>query len=140
MTNEFIEKVEAAAMWDDIEPETYREELAKVGLDYDAYDDPDTMWNDYLDAMSANFGEEMHLTRKERKLIELWRAGDLSIRVLLYNSKDEIGPREAGKIINIFGEINHTFRSADDDSKYFLAHNSHELDITIVVKEADKDA
>lgn len=41
----FIEKLD---FWDDIDIEVYESVLADVGLDYDDYDDPDVMWEDYL--------------------------------------------------------------------------------------------
>ena len=52
--NEFIEAVENADTWDVISLEDYREALEKVGLDYHKYDDPDEMWNDFLERVEAN--------------------------------------------------------------------------------------
>lgn len=52
--NEFIEAVENADTWDAISLEDYREAVEKVGLDYDSYDDPDEMWNDFLERVEAN--------------------------------------------------------------------------------------
>lgn len=50
---DFIETVENARTWDAISLEDYREALEKVGLDYDSYDDPDEMWNDFLERVEA---------------------------------------------------------------------------------------
>lgn len=49
--DEFIEAVEETDMWSDIEAEVYAEALDEYGLDYSSYDDPDTMWNDFLKAV-----------------------------------------------------------------------------------------
>ena len=46
--NEFIELVEKAEFWSDIEPEDYISHLEDFDLDYYSYDDPDSMWNDYI--------------------------------------------------------------------------------------------
>lgn len=45
---EFIEEVENADMWSDIDAEVYEEALAEYDLDYSSYDDPDAMWSDFL--------------------------------------------------------------------------------------------
>lgn len=46
--NEFIELVEKAEFWSDIEPEDYISHLEDFDLNYYSYDDPDLMWNDYI--------------------------------------------------------------------------------------------
>lgn len=46
--NEFIEAVEKSDFWSDIEPEDYISHLEDFDLDYYSYDDPDSMWNDYI--------------------------------------------------------------------------------------------
>lgn len=51
---EFIEEVENANMWSDIDPEVYEKALAEYDLDYSSYDDPDVMWNDFLDASEVD--------------------------------------------------------------------------------------
>lgn len=48
---EFIEIVENSNMWNDIDAEIYESALKEVGLEYGSYDDPDTMWEDYLEAV-----------------------------------------------------------------------------------------
>lgn len=50
--NEFIEEVEAADYWNEIEAEVYERFLEDYGLDYSSYDDPDTMWEDFLKAVN----------------------------------------------------------------------------------------
>lgn len=45
---DFIEQVENADTWDEVEPEIYVQALEDVGLDYAAYDDPDILWRDFL--------------------------------------------------------------------------------------------
>lgn len=50
---EFIEEVENARTWDEIPNEDYREALKKVGLNYNDYDDPDEMWNAFLEKIEA---------------------------------------------------------------------------------------
>lgn len=52
--NEFIETVENARTWDEIPNEDYREALKKVGLNYNDYDDPDEMWNAFLEKIEFN--------------------------------------------------------------------------------------
>lgn len=47
-TLKFIFKVEKAQYWDEIKVEEYEDNLADYGLDYNSYDDPDIMWNDFL--------------------------------------------------------------------------------------------
>lgn len=49
--NEFIELVEKAKFWSDIEPEDYISHLEDFDLDYYSYDDPDSMWKDYVKKM-----------------------------------------------------------------------------------------
>lgn len=49
--DEFIEIVENSNMWNDIDAEIYESALKEVGLEYGSYDDPDTMWEDYLEAV-----------------------------------------------------------------------------------------
>jgi len=51
---EFIETVENARAWDEIPNEDYREALEKVGLNYNDYDDPDEMWNAFLEKIEFN--------------------------------------------------------------------------------------
>lgn len=51
--NEFIKRVEDANAWDEIEPEEYIKELEIVGLNYYDYDDPDVMWEEYLNAIQV---------------------------------------------------------------------------------------
>ena len=48
---EFIEIVENSNAWDDIDAEIYESALQEVGLEYGSYDDPDAMWEDYLEAV-----------------------------------------------------------------------------------------
>lgn len=48
---EFIAEVETSNMWNDIGSEVYEFALEQVGLDYNNYDDPDEMWDDYLEAV-----------------------------------------------------------------------------------------
>lgn len=48
--NEFIKEVESADMWSDIDAEVYVKALDEYDLDYSSYDDPDTMWSDFLEA------------------------------------------------------------------------------------------
>lgn len=45
---EFIKKVENADNWNDIEVEEYKEYLSIYGIDYDKYDCPEFMWDDFL--------------------------------------------------------------------------------------------
>ena len=49
---EFVNKVENADMWDDFEPEVYEYFLDQVGLDYKNFDDPDAMWEAYLNKLN----------------------------------------------------------------------------------------
>ena len=51
-TEEFINKVENANMWADFEPEVYEYFLDQIGLDYKSFDDPDTMWETYLNKLN----------------------------------------------------------------------------------------
>lgn len=51
---EFIEEVENADMWNDIDSEVYEKALAEYDLDYLSYDDPDAMWSDFLDASEVD--------------------------------------------------------------------------------------
>lgn len=51
---EFIEEVENADMWSDIDAEVYEEALAEYDLDYSGYDDPDVMWSDFLKEAEAD--------------------------------------------------------------------------------------
>ena len=48
---EFIKIVENSNAWDDIDFEIYKSALEDVKLDASKYDDPDTMWEDYLEAV-----------------------------------------------------------------------------------------
>lgn len=50
-TLKFIRKVENVDNWNDIEIKEYQDNLADYGLDYNSYDDPDIMWNDFLNAV-----------------------------------------------------------------------------------------
>lgn len=52
--NEFVEEVENADMWSDIDPEVYAKALDEYNLDYSSYDDPDAMWSDFLKASKAD--------------------------------------------------------------------------------------
>lgn len=52
--DEFIEAVESADMWSDIDAEVYVKALDEYDLDYSSYDDPDTMWSDFLKAAEAD--------------------------------------------------------------------------------------
>lgn len=52
--NEFIETVENARTWDEIPNEDYREALKNVGLNYNDYDDPDEMWDAFLEKIEFN--------------------------------------------------------------------------------------
>lgn len=47
---QFIEAVEKQDSWDDTDAAVYKEALEAYGLDYSRYDDPDDMWNDFLEA------------------------------------------------------------------------------------------
>lgn len=47
---EFIEAVENQASRDDTDVAVYKEALEAYGLQYDRYDDPDEMWDDFLKA------------------------------------------------------------------------------------------
>lgn len=49
----FIDAVENANNWNDIETEDYEEALEKAGLNYHDYDDPDVMWDDFLERVEA---------------------------------------------------------------------------------------
>lgn len=51
---DFVEEVESTDMWSDIDPEVYAKALEEYGLDYSSYDDPDTMWSDFLEASKAD--------------------------------------------------------------------------------------
>lgn len=51
---EFIEEVESAEMWSDIDPEVYEKALAEYDLDYNSYDDPDAMWSDFLKEVESD--------------------------------------------------------------------------------------
>lgn len=51
-TEEFVNKVENADMWDDFEPEVYEYFLDQAGLDYKSFDDPDMMWEAYLSKLN----------------------------------------------------------------------------------------
>lgn len=51
---DFIDKVENANNWNDIEAEYYEEALEKAGMDYHSYDDPDEMWDDFLEKIEFN--------------------------------------------------------------------------------------
>ena len=48
---EFIEIVENSNSLDSIDGEVYESALADVGLDYKDYDDPDEMWDSFLEAV-----------------------------------------------------------------------------------------
>lgn len=50
-TEEFIQAVEETESWDSIPKEDYEEALTEAGLDYNSYDDPDKMWDDFLKAV-----------------------------------------------------------------------------------------
>ena len=49
---EFASYVDSCAMWDDVAPEVYESALGDVGLDYHSYDDPDEMWQAYIDEIA----------------------------------------------------------------------------------------
>lgn len=51
---EFVEAVENADMWNDIDDEVYTKALAEYDLDYSSYDDPDAMWSDFLAASEVD--------------------------------------------------------------------------------------
>ena len=51
---EFVEAVESADMWSDIDDEVYAKALEEYDLNYSSYDDPDTMWSDFLKAAEAD--------------------------------------------------------------------------------------
>lgn len=53
-TKEFIEAVENADTWGAIPAEDYEEALEKAGLNYHDYDDPDEMWDDFLEKIEFN--------------------------------------------------------------------------------------
>lgn len=46
---EFIEEVESAETWDMIDSEVYEKALEDMGLDYNSYNDPDEMWESFLE-------------------------------------------------------------------------------------------
>ena len=48
--DKFIEEVESLDMWSDIDDEVYAKALKEYDLDFSSYDDPDTMWSDFLKA------------------------------------------------------------------------------------------
>jgi len=52
--DEFIEAVESADMWSDIDAEVYEKALDEYNLDYSRYDDPEAMWSDFLKAAEAD--------------------------------------------------------------------------------------
>lgn len=52
-TQEFIEEVENQDSWDDTDAEVYRQALDEYSLNYDNYDDPERMWNDFLKAVES---------------------------------------------------------------------------------------
>lgn len=56
---EFIEVVDSVHFWDSIDADDYREALAKVGLDYDSYNDPEEMWNDFMKAIEEQEEQEL---------------------------------------------------------------------------------
>lgn len=49
---DFIDAVENANSWNDIETEDYEEALEKAGLNYHDYDDPDEMWDDFMKSVN----------------------------------------------------------------------------------------
>lgn len=51
---EFVEAVESADMWSDIDDKVYAKALAEYDLDYSSYDDPDAMWSDFLAASEVD--------------------------------------------------------------------------------------
>ncbi|BFL72141.1 hypothetical protein [Anaerococcus nagyae] len=51
---EFVEEVESADMWSDIDYEVYKKALDEYNLDYDSYDDPEAMWSDFLKSAEAD--------------------------------------------------------------------------------------
>lgn len=55
----FIQEVEASDFWDDFGPEEYTEKLDMVGLDYKAYEDPDTMRGDFIEKASELLQREL---------------------------------------------------------------------------------
>lgn len=48
--NEFMEEAEQQEMWNDTEVEDWKTACKFAGINYDDYDDPDTMWNDLCKA------------------------------------------------------------------------------------------
>lgn len=52
--DEFIDAVESADMWSDIDNEVYAKALEEYDLDYSSYEDPETMWGDFLKAAKAD--------------------------------------------------------------------------------------
>ena len=52
--DEFIEAVESADMWSDIDADVYAKALEEYDLNYSSYDDPDTMWSDFLKAAEVD--------------------------------------------------------------------------------------
>lgn len=52
--DEFIDEVENTDMWSDIDGEVYAKALDEYDLDYYSYEDPDTMWSDFLKAVKAD--------------------------------------------------------------------------------------
>lgn len=55
---EFIEVVDSVHYWESVDADDYREALEKVGLDYDSYDDPEEMWNDFMKAVEEQEEQE----------------------------------------------------------------------------------
>ena len=49
---EFIRWMEVQDFWNVIEPDAWRSVLSDVGLDYDSYDNPDDLWDDYTKAVN----------------------------------------------------------------------------------------
>lgn len=50
---EFIKKVENADNWNDIEVDEYKEYLSIYGIDFDKYDCPEFMWDDFLSVVKV---------------------------------------------------------------------------------------
>lgn len=63
---EYISIVEGLDSWDMVDAEIYERALENVDLDYNDYDDPNIMWNDFLKAVNNEY-------RKVRKWKKVYK-------------------------------------------------------------------
>lgn len=74
-TLKFIFKVEKAQYWDEIKVEIkveeYEDNLADYGLDYNSYDDPDIMWNDFLNAVIDYYNNKVKVIDELEEIINI---------------------------------------------------------------------